>query len=119
MGMKNKVERNIKINGDQLAIDQYYLTSKGGLIAWIKTDPRLVGEIHRRAQKSALKDFRTTIFVPKAARDRKSCVDRLLVSYKRENPDFRYLIRNGEGDIKILIKRVNEGDKLPYRNLEM
>merc|ERR1711954_1290 len=52
-------------------------------------------------------------------RDRKSCVDRLLVGYKRENPDFRYLIRNGENDIKILIKRISEGEKLPYRNLEI
>merc|ERR1711954_96313 len=117
--IKNKVERNIKINGDQLAIEDYYLTSKGGLIAWVKTDPRLVSEIHRRAQKSGLKDFRTTIFVPKAARDRKSCVDRLLVGYKKLNPDFRYLVRNRENDIKILIKRISEGEKLPYRNLEI
>merc|ERR1711954_446952 len=64
--IKDKVEKKIRINGDQLIIEDYYVTSKGGNIAWVKTDPRLVQEIHRRAQKSALKDFRTTIFVPKA-----------------------------------------------------
>merc|ERR1711954_232635 len=43
----------------------------------------------------------------------------LLVGYKRENPDFRYLVRNGEQDIKVLIKRISEGERLSYRNLEI
>merc|ERR1711954_160321 len=117
--IKDKVEKKIRINGDQLIIEDYYVTSKGGYIAWVKTDPRLVQEIHKRAQKSALKDFRTTIFVPKAARDRKSSIDRLLVAYKKENSDFRYLVRNGEQDLKVLIKRVSEGERLPYCNLSL
>ena len=95
------------------------MTSKGGYIAWVKTDPRLVQEIHRRAQKSALKDFRTTIFVPKAARDRKSSIDRLLVGYKKINSDFRYLVRNGQRDLRVLIKRVSEGERVPYRELSL
>merc|ERR1711954_344056 len=117
--IKDKVEKKIRINGDQLIIEDYYMTSKGGYIAWVKTDPRLVQEIHRRAQKSALKDFRTTIFVPKAARDRKSSIDRLLVGYKKINNDFRYLVRNGQRDLQVLIKRVSEGERVPYRELSL
>merc|ERR1711954_366217 len=117
--LKNEVERYIKINGDQLSIEEYYLTSKGGYIAWVKTDFCLVAEIHRRAQKSGLKDFRTTIYVPKAAWDQKTSIDRLLLGYKKENRDFRYLIRNGERDVKVLIKHVSEGDRVPYRNLSL
>merc|ERR1711954_510035 len=117
--IKDKVEKKIRINGDQLIIEDYYVTSKGGYIAWVKTDPRLVQEIHRRAQKSALKDFWTTIFVPKAARDRKSSIDRLLVGYKKINSDFRYLVRNGQRDLRVLIKLVSEGERVPYRELSL
>ena len=117
--IKDKVERNVRINGEQLDIEEYYITSKGGYIAWVRTDSRLVSEIHKRAQKSALKDFRTTVYVPKAARDRKSALDRILLDYKKENSDFRYLVRNGECDLKVLIKRNSEGEKLPYRELSL
>merc|ERR1711954_330719 len=119
ISIKHKVKQNIRINGEQLSIEKYYITSKGGYIAWVKTDYRLVAEIYRRAQKSGLKDFRTTICVPKAARDRKTSIDRLLLGYKKENRDFRYLIRNGERDVKVLIKRISEGDRVPYRNLSL
>merc|ERR1712081_31161 len=113
--IKDKVEKNIHINKQQLLIEDYYITSKGSIIAWIKTDARLVSLMHQRAAKSSLKSFRTTLFVPKLARDRKSSADRLLMAYKKTNEDFRYLIRNDEKDIKILIKRLSEGERIPYR----
>merc|ERR1712081_99774 len=113
--IKDKVKKNIHINREQLMIDDYYITTKGGIIAWIKTDARLVSLIHQRAAKSSLKSFRTTLFVPKLARDRKSSADRLLMAYKKTNEDFRYLIRNDEKDIKILVKRLSEGERIPYR----
>merc|ERR1711954_260843 len=119
ISIKFKVEKNIRINGKQLEILDYYITTKGGYIAWVKADHRLVNEIHKRAQKSALSDFRTTIFVPKAARDRKGCVDRLLLGYKKQNGDFRYLVRNGDRDLKVLIKRISEGERTPYRELSL
>merc|ERR1711954_205377 len=119
ISIKFKVEKNIRINGNQLEILDYYITTKGGCIAWVKADARLVNEIHKRAQKSALKDFRTTIFVPKVARDRKGCIDRLLMGYKKQNGDFRYLVRNGERDLKVLIKRISEGERTPYRELSL
>merc|ERR1712081_164195 len=59
--IKYKVEKNVNINREQMNIDDYYITSKGGYIAWVKTDRRLVSEIHRRAAKSSLKSFRTTL----------------------------------------------------------
>ena len=42
--IKDKVERNVRINGEQLDIEEYYITSKGGYIAWVRTDSRLVSE---------------------------------------------------------------------------
>merc|ERR1712081_127533 len=117
--IKDKVERFARIHRDQLDIEDYYLTTKNGIIAWVKTDSRLVTEIHKRAAKSQMKNFRTTNYVPKFARDRKAKVDNILMGYKRENKDFRYIVRNGEQDIRVLIKRLSEGDRCPYRELSL
>merc|ERR1711954_513079 len=117
--IKDKVEKNIHINTQQLLIDEYYITSKGGIIAWIKTDARLVSLIHQRAAKSSLKSFRTTLYIPKLARDRKASADRLLMAYKKTNDDFRYLIRNDKKDIKVLVKRLSEGERTPYRYISL
>merc|ERR1711942_539181 len=65
-------------------------TTKGGIIAWIKIDHRLVTEI-----------------------------DRLLMAYKKENADFRYIVRNGDRDIQVFIKRTSEGERCPYRELSL
>merc|ERR1712081_73100 len=105
--------------GDQLNIEDYYITMKNGIIAWVKTDFRLVSEIHKRAAKSQIKEFRTTNFVPKFARDRKTKIDGLLMGYKKENTDFPYIIRNGKKDIRVLIKRLSEGERCPYRELSL
>merc|ERR1712081_150383 len=105
--------------GDQLNIEDYYITTKNGIIAWVKTDSRLVSEIHKRAAKSQIKEVRTTNFVPKFARDRKAKVDGLLMGYKKENTDFRYIVRNGDKDICVLIKRLSDGDRCPYRELSL
>merc|ERR1711954_97174 len=78
-----------------------------------------VSEIHRRAAKSRLKDFRTTTFIPKIARDRKAKIDGLLMGYKTDNQDFRYIVRNGEKDIRVLIKRISKGERCPYRELSL
>merc|ERR1711954_636513 len=117
--IKDKVEKFVRINGEQLNIEEYYFTTKGGYIAWVRTDPRLVSEIHKLAAKSALRDFRTMTFIPKIALDRKARVDALLMAYKKENKDFRYLVRNGEQDIKVLIKRISEEGRCPYRELSL
>merc|ERR1711954_290312 len=83
--IKDKVEKYVQINGEQLVIHEYYFTTKGGYITWVRTDPRLVAKIHKRAAKSALNDFRTCTFVPKLARDRKAKIDNILMGYKKEN----------------------------------
>merc|ERR1712081_4961 len=117
--IKDKVEKFARINGDQLDIEQYYITTKGGVIAWVKTDHRLVSEIHKRAARSGIKNFRTTTFIPKVARDRKAKFDSLLMGYKKDNQDFRYIVRNGEKDICVLIKRISKGERCPYRELSL
>merc|ERR1711954_185164 len=70
--IKFKVERNMRVNSSQIKIFYYYLTQRGGLIAWIKIYPRLVTELHRRAAKAALKEFRMCTFIPKIACERKT-----------------------------------------------
>merc|ERR1711954_526867 len=74
---------------------------------------------HRRAAKASIKDFRSTTFIPKLARDRKAGADKILMDYKKANKDFRFIVRNGEKDIRVLIKRVSEGNFLPYRELSL
>merc|ERR1712081_3497 len=117
--IKFKVEKHLHINTRQIEILEYYVTKKKGYIAWVKLDPRMIAEIHRRAAKAAIREFRTTTFVPKLARDRKARIDELLMEYKKTNSDFRYIVRNGEKDLRVLIKRVSEGNYLPYRNLHL
>merc|ERR1712081_35823 len=117
--IKFKVERHLHINSKQIDIIEYYVTTKKGYIAWVKLDPRMISEIHRRAAKAAICDFRTTTFVPKIAGDRKARIDELLMEYKELNKDFCYIVRNGAKDLRVLIKRVSEGNYLPYRNLHL
>merc|ERR1711954_598879 len=117
--IKFKVETWVHINTRQIDILEYYVTKKKGYIARVKLDPRMVAEIHRRAAKAAIREFRTTTFVPKLARDRKARIDELLMDYKKTNKDFRYIVRNGEKDLRVLIKRVSEDNYLPYRNLHL
>ena len=74
--------------------------NKGGITTWVRTDPKFVQEILKCAQKAQSSEFRTSIFVPKLARARKASIDKLLLSYKEANPDFRYIIRNGENYLK-------------------
>merc|ERR1712081_130237 len=63
---------------------------------------------------------RTCTFVPKLARDRKAKIDNLLMAYKKEvNRDFRYIVWNGQKDLKILIKRLSEEGRVPYRELSL
>merc|ERR1711954_6758 len=76
-------------------------------------------EIHIRAAKSQIKEFRTTTFVPKIAWDRKAKIDGLLMGYKKENQEFCYIVRNGDKDIHVLIKRISEGERCPYRELSL
>merc|ERR1711954_406595 len=117
--IKFKVEKHLHINTRQIDILEYYVTKKKGYIAWVKLDPRMIAEIHRRAAKAAIREFRTTTYVPKLARDRKAQIDELLMEYKKINKDFRYIVRNGERDLRVMIKRVSEGSYLPYRNLHL
>ena len=87
-----KVESNLWINRTQVEIKEFYITNKGGITAWVRTDPKLVQEILKHAQKAQSSDFKTTIFVPKMARARKASINKLLLAFKEANPDFRYII---------------------------
>ena len=82
-------------------------------------DPLMVKEIHQRAARASSNTFRTATFVPPIARTRKTAVDKLMMSYKKAHPDFRYSIRNGSHDIQVMIKRLSEFNYTPYRPIEI
>ena len=58
-----KIEHFLRINKVQLVIKDYYFTTNNGLIAWVKLDPARVSEIHRRAAKAGLKEFRSVTYI--------------------------------------------------------
>merc|ERR1711954_282568 len=117
--IKHKVEQNLYVNRRQLDIQEYYITTKGAIIAWIKTDPRMVVELHKRTARAPTKEFKTSNYIPKLARDRQTSATKMLMDYKKINSDFRFIIRNDESDIKVLIKRFSEGSRLPYRQMSL
>ena len=114
-----KIQNQTWINIDQLKFDRYYITTKGGITAWIRMDPRLIKEIMRRASVAQNADFKTAVYVPPLARDRKHSIDSLMMDYKKVHKDIRYIVRNGQTDLKVLVKRISEGSRLPYREIDI
>merc|ERR1711954_536035 len=87
----SKIKQSAWINKRQINIKEYYFTTAGGLIVWVKLVSNLVAEIHCRAVRAASKTFRTVTFTPKLARDRKSSINQLLIDCKKTNSDFCYI----------------------------
>ena len=110
-----KCQKFLYLNQQQIEINNCYFTTKGGLIAWVKLDPVVVKEVHRRAIKASSNNFRTAHFIPSIARERKASADKILLDYKKLNKDFKYIIRNSTKDIQILVKRISELSHTPYR----
>ena len=82
-------------------------------------DERIIREIMKRAAVAQNRDFRTAVYVPPLARDRKKSIDTLLLTYKKINGDFRYLIRNGPTDLKVMVKRASELTHMPYPEIDV
>merc|ERR1711954_279707 len=101
-------EQSAWINKRQIDVKDYDFTTAGGLIAWVKLGKVLVNEIHSRAIRAASKHFCTINFTPKLARDRHTSIDKILLEFKKAELDFRYIIRNGEDDLSVLVKRSSE-----------
>ena len=104
--INHKIEKFLWIHSSQVKIIDYYITNRNGIIAWVKLNRRMTNAIFRRASQSASKEFRTSVFVPQLARDRKACLDRLLLEFKEKNSNFCYIIKNGKHDLNILIKKL-------------
>merc|ERR1711954_72924 len=74
---------------------------------------------YHRASKNASEDFRTSTIVPVLARERKTSLDKLLLDFKKDNKDFKYIIRNGVHDLEVYIKRISEEGFIPYRKVDI
>ena len=117
--IKMKIEKYLWINKAQIQILDYYITTKGGITAWVKLDLRLTKEILRRASVAQNRHFRASIFVPKLARARKASIDKLLLGYKTTNDDFWYIIRNDATDLKVRVKRISAQNHVPYHSIDL
>ena len=42
-----------------------------------------------------------------------------MMDYKKIHKDIRYIVRNGQTDLKVLVKRISEGSRLPYREIDI
>merc|ERR1711954_120852 len=113
--VRGKVKVYAKIHVQDMLIEELYVTTTNQVIAWIKTTPNRVAEIFRRASQIQNEHFKTKVFVPKLARQRKIDVEKLLLDTKKQMiPDLRYIIRNGKSDISVLLKRGSVGKYRQY-----
>ena len=54
------------------------------------------------------------------ARGRKKGIDQILIQYKKSvNDNLRYVVKNDEDDVKVLIRAYDEYDHVPYRELNL
>merc|ERR1711954_627839 len=114
-----KLEQSAWINKRQIQIQEYYFTTAGGLIAWVKLGKVLIDLIHSRAIAASSRNFRTITFTPKMARNRRTSLDKILLEYKKQDSDFRFIIRNGTDDLNVLVKRISEHQHVPYRKYDL
>merc|ERR1711954_425491 len=114
-----KIEQSAWINKRQIVIHDFYFTTNGGVIAWVNLGKVMVKLIHDRAIRAASKNFRTINCTSKIARDRRTSINKILRDFKKANPGFRYLIRNGHDDLTVLVKRASELHHMPYRNYHL
>merc|ERR1711954_484610 len=63
---------------------------------------------------SSEQEFKTKIFVPKLARQRKVDIDKVLLEVKKSVKDLRYIIRNGQNDLQVMLKRGNMGKYMSF-----
>ena len=40
--ISDKIQKNLAINARQIQIMAYYFTTKGGLICWVKMEPKMI-----------------------------------------------------------------------------
>ena len=103
--VRGKIELQAKIHCGDFLIKSLYVTMNQQVIAWIESTENRIRELFKRAAQINSKSFKTKVFVPKMARQRKADIDKLLLGIKEKVPDLRYIIRNGHNDLQVLLKR--------------
>ena len=81
----------------------------GQVVAWVETTENRVQEVFKRAAQLNNKSFKTKVFVPKMACERKADIDKIMLDIKTKHPDLRYIIRNGHNDLQVLMKKGSTG----------
>ena len=112
--VKGKIEIFAKIHCGDFMIKNLYVTTNNQVVAWIESTENRVRELFKRAAQVNNKKFRTKVYVPKMARQRKNDIDKILLDIKANLPDLRYIIRNAHNDLQVLLKRGAEGKYRQY-----
>ena len=107
--VRGKIELQAKIHCGDFLIKSLYVTMNGQVIAWIESTENRIRELFKRAAQINSRSFKTKVYVPKMARQRKADIDKLLLGIKEKVTDLRYLIRNGHNDLQVLLKRGQSG----------
>ena len=90
--VSGKIELQAKIHCGDFLICNLYVTMIGQVIAWVEATENRVQEVFKRAAQLNSKNFKTKVFVPKLARERKSDIDKIMLDIKTNQPDLRYII---------------------------
>ena len=115
-----KIENFTSLHLEDIEIHEYFVSSNNGMIAWLHMNANVVDRIMRETSKVPAKEFKVIPYVPDIARDRKKAIDSLLLGYKSSvDKSLRYIIKNDDLDLKVLLKRQSDYDFIPYREINL
>ena len=97
-----KMKSFISLHLHDIEIHKYFMSNNNGLIAWLHLEAPVVERIQKETSRIPARQFKCVPFIPEIARTRKKAIDNVLLNYKRKTDDsLRYIIRNGDDDLKV------------------
>ena len=114
--LRTKAIRNFIASGtgfqpEDIIIDNIFCTiDDSKVIAWVNTTEDMVLELFRGAAIVKKKDFSIFPSIPQGAKLRKKEVEKLIKTFREHDPSLKYQVRNGEDDIKLMLKFQEQND---------
>lgn len=108
------------INSEDVIIKKSFVTTKGGVICWVKVQKHIADKVFRMAPRPNSNDCQVVTFVHALARKRKKNIEKIFLEYKREvDKDIRFLMKNGTLDLQIFLKKHSVYGHVPYREFNL
>merc|ERR1711954_239157 len=115
-----KMEAYTSLQYQDIIIHEYHVSTNKGNIMWARMDQVTVDIILKQSSKLPARTFKAIPFIPEIARQRKKEIDSIMLEYKRRvNDNLRYVVKNNDDDLKLLIRNYNKYEHLPYREVEL